>query len=224
MPDEITRESHYVPQATLKRWSLDGIHVSAYRLLVSHPNVPEWQKLTIRGLARQRDLYTTFEGEAEGDDFEKFITREIEEPGQEAIEKLLGNFKMKSAHWLAIAKFVVAQQMRTPLFFIEWVRGLNESMPATMEKALLELQQATAEELAEKACNPSDNYLKEKIRIRVEPVPDTPGLARFEAQLGSSRSMWLAFIRRMLTQLCRALQPPPLAPDEACWWRRMAAD
>ena len=38
---DITRESHYIPQATLKRWSLDGIHVSAYRLLVSHPNVVE---------------------------------------------------------------------------------------------------------------------------------------------------------------------------------------
>ena len=35
---------------------------------------------------------------------------------------------------IAIAKFVVAQQMRTPLFFIEWVRDLNESMPSTLEK------------------------------------------------------------------------------------------
>lgn len=70
MAGDITRESHYVPQATLKGWSLDGIHLSAYRLLVSHPNIAEWQTLTIRGLARQRDLYTTFEG----DHFEKFIT------------------------------------------------------------------------------------------------------------------------------------------------------
>ena len=77
---DITRESHYVPQATLKRWSVDGIHLSAYRLLVSHPNVPQWQNLTIRGLARQRDLYTTFEGDAEGDDFEKFITSESRSP------------------------------------------------------------------------------------------------------------------------------------------------
>jgi uncharacterized protein DUF4238 len=155
---DITRESHYVPQATLKRWSLDGIHLSAYRLLVSHPNVPEWQNFTIRGLTRQRDLYTTFEGDREGDDFEKFITREIEEPGQEAIERLLGNFKMKPAHWHAIAKFVVAQQMRTPLFFVEWVRGLNEAIPDTLEKVLLKLQQATADDLAAKDREAGDNY------------------------------------------------------------------
>ena len=55
---------------------------------------------------------------------------------------------MKPSHWQAIAKFVVAQQMRTPLFFIEWVRSLNRTMPAMLEKVLLELQQATAEDLA----------------------------------------------------------------------------
>lgn len=103
MAGDITRQSHYVPQATLRRWSLDGIHLSAYRLLVSHPNIPEWQTLTIRGLARQRDLYTTFEGDAEGDDVEKFITREIEEPGQDAIERLLGNSALVQ-HGIACAR------------------------------------------------------------------------------------------------------------------------
>ena len=65
------------------------MNVHAYRLLVSHQNVPEWQPQALRGLTKQRDLYTTFEGDQEGDDFEKFITREIEEPGQAAIEKLV---------------------------------------------------------------------------------------------------------------------------------------
>ena len=119
---EITRDSHYVPQATLRRWSEDGVNVHAYRLLVSHQNVPEWQPHSLRGLTKQRDLYTTFEGDHEGDDFEKFITREIEEPGQAAIEKLVANAKMKPTDWHSIARFVAAQQMRTPLFFIEWVR------------------------------------------------------------------------------------------------------
>ena len=49
---EITRESHYVPQATLRRWSEDGVNVHAYRLLVSHQNVPEWQPHALRGLPR----------------------------------------------------------------------------------------------------------------------------------------------------------------------------
>ena len=93
----ITRESHYVPQATLRRWSDDGVNVWAYRLLAPSENVDPWRPCAIRGLTKQRDLYTTFEGDKEGDDFEKFITREIEAPGQSAIEKVIGNLKMKPA-------------------------------------------------------------------------------------------------------------------------------
>ena len=150
------------------------------------------------GRPTRRELYTTFDGDVEGDDFEKFITREIEEPGQEAIERLLSNFKMKPAHWHAIAKFVVAQQIRTPLFFIEWVRGLNESMPSTLEKVLRDVQRASAEELAEKQSNPNDNYLADELRVRMQPVPGRPRLAYVEAQISSSRTAWLAFMRQML--------------------------
>lgn len=96
---DITRASHYVPQATLRRWSANGTHLYAYRILVSHPGVPEWRLHGIRGLVRQADLYTTFDGSTEGDDFERFIIREIEEPGQEAIEQLLAKGRMRPADW-----------------------------------------------------------------------------------------------------------------------------
>ena len=88
-------------------------------MLVSDPSVPEWERRPIRGLTRQRDLYTTFEGDREGDAFEIYLTREIEEPGQEAIERLIAKRKMKPADWRRIAMFVAAQHLRTPLFFVE---------------------------------------------------------------------------------------------------------
>ena len=88
---DITHDSHYVPQATLRRWSDDGTHVFAYRILVSHPNVPEWVEQSIRSVTRQADLYTTLEGDEESDRVERHITRVYEEPGQAAIERLLGD-------------------------------------------------------------------------------------------------------------------------------------
>ena len=200
MPD-IARESHYVPKATLRRWSDDGVHVWAYRLLVSHQNIPEWREHRIRGMTKQRDLYTTFEGDQEGDDFEKFITREIEEPGQAALEKLIGNFKMKPAEWHAVGKFVAAQQMRTPLFFIEWVRSINERMPETLKSVLKEIGQKPAAELAATNREPdAANYLREKVRVTVDPVADGNGLALVQTQISSSRTAWLRFMRRMLTE------------------------
>jgi hypothetical protein len=198
---DITRESHYVPQATLRRWSEDGVNVHAYRLLVSHQDVPEWQSYALRGLTKQRDLYTTFEGDQEGDDFEKFITREIEQPGQAAIEKLVANVKMKPADWHSIARFVAAQQMRTPLYFIEWVKRLNESMPETLQSVIDEIGRKSPAELAATEREPDTaNYLREKLRVTVEPVPDSGGVALVRAEVSSSRTAWLRFMRRMLTK------------------------
>ncbi len=200
MAAEITRESHYVPQATLRRWSEDGLQVWAYRILAPSSKVEPRQLCAIKGLTKQRDLYTTFEGDQEGDDFEKFITREIEEPGQTAIEKVIGNVKMKPADWDAVAKFVAAQQMRTPLFFIEWVRRINEEMPKTLESVLSELEQKSAAQNAAETHEPDHhNYLREKLRITSDPVPGGNALALVQAQVSSSRTAWLRFMRRMLT-------------------------
>ena len=201
VPD-ITRESHYVPQATLRRWSEDNVHVWAYRILAPTESIEPWQACAIRGLTKQRDLYTTFEGDHEGDDFEKFITREIEEPGQTAIEKVISRRKMKPKDWHAVAKFVAAQQMRTPLFFVEWVRRINEEIPETLESLLHELEQKSTVQLAADAHERGDehNYLREKLRITIDPVPGSEGLSLVQAQVSSSRTAWLRFMRRMLTE------------------------
>src|SRR5437868_5589916 len=54
---DITRNTHYVPQATLRRWSENGSHVYAYDILVPHASVPDWQRRGIKRVARQVDLY-----------------------------------------------------------------------------------------------------------------------------------------------------------------------
>jgi hypothetical protein len=90
----ITRNNHYVPQATLKRWSHDGERVWAYRLLASHHGVRQWRPELVARLTRQTDLYTEHRGGRDVDAFERFITRDFEEPGQKAIEKLLASMRM----------------------------------------------------------------------------------------------------------------------------------
>ena len=85
----LARNSHYVPQAMLWRWSDDDIHLYTYRIMVSAPSVPAWRRRPIRGLARQRDLYTVFGGGEELDDFERWLSSNYEQPGLEAIDKLV---------------------------------------------------------------------------------------------------------------------------------------
>lgn len=136
MAPEITHDSHYVAQACLRRWSSDGIHVYAYRALVSRPEVPEWRLRPIRGLAFQPDLYTSFTGGQEIDEFERWISREYENPGLEAVDKLLAGGRMGPSDWNSIARFVAAQDVRTPLNFIEFMKFCGEQMPAILEECV----------------------------------------------------------------------------------------
>lgn len=197
---DLARESHYVPQATLRRWSEDGVSVHAYRLLVSHPSVPEWELHGVRGLTRHRDLYTTFEGDREGDDFERFIGREVEDPGHAAIDKLMAKARMTPGDWHSIAKFVAAQQMRTPLFFIEWVKGLNASIPATLQSVLDEVGRPQPTDVVADRHAAGPDYLQDRLRISIQAVPGDSSVALVQAQFSSSRTAWLRFMRRMLTE------------------------
>ena len=98
MPQTV-RDSHYVPQATLRRWSVDGTRVHAYRVLVSREEVPAWELRSIKHVAYQRDLYIVASGGKKSDDFEHWVQREYEDPGFEAIEDLLASRQMTAAQW-----------------------------------------------------------------------------------------------------------------------------
>jgi hypothetical protein len=109
--------------------------------------------------------------------------------------------RLKSADWHSIARFVAAQQMRTPLFFIEWVKRFNESMPETLRSILDEVGRKSPAELGAAEREPDiANYLREKLRVTVDPVPDSGGVALVQAEVSSSRTAWLRFMRRMLTK------------------------
>ena len=202
MPD-ITRDSHYVPQATLRRWSNDGVYVYAYRILVSHDSVPEWVKQPIKSMTRQADLYTTLEGDEESDKFEKRFTHLYEEPGQAAIEKVLAGQRMMPREWNHIAMFVALQQMRTPLFFLEFVKRMNQQIPEILATVVKDyegrLEVASALKVSAQTSDP--NYLGDTLRVSIQPSAGPERATGITAQVSSSRAAWLATISGMLVRL-----------------------
>ena len=203
---DITHNSHYVPQATLRRWSEDGIHVYAYRILVSHANVPEWVKQPIKSITRQADLYTTLEGDEETDKFEKHITRAYEEPGQNAIEKLLSRQRMTPLDWNRIAKFVALQQMRTPLFFLEFVKRLNHEIPEVLAKVVKDYEERQQEHPAPNVTaqthgSNGSNHLGDTLRVSIQPDVGPAGETGITAEVSSARAAWLSTISGMLVRL-----------------------
>src|SRR5512139_2993363 len=86
---QVTHDNHFVPQSYLKRWSVDEHRVWCYRILVPNTEMPEWESRSVRGIAFQRDLYTSLAGGQETDDFERWLEAEVETPAQEAIERAI---------------------------------------------------------------------------------------------------------------------------------------
>lgn len=205
----ITRNNHYVPQATLSRWSSDNIYIHAYRILVSHPNVPEWTLRAISGIAYQPDLYTTFSGKEELDEFEHWIEREFETPGLEAIDKLLAQRRLSPVDWRAIARLVAAQDVRTPLNYILSMRRWDQEIPKILENSTREsikkLEIARKEGI--KLSPPGvRNEFSDLFRIHVSPPPNPDSdEASIQAEVILGRPFWIASMRHLLTGVAKTL-------------------
>jgi DNA-binding HxlR family transcriptional regulator len=203
---QITHDNHFVPQAYLKRWSNDGIHIACYRTLVSHKNVNEWQRLPIRGIAYQRDLYTSLVDAQESDEFEKWITTEFEAPANDVIEKLINGKELIASDWDKLVLYAASQDFRTPQNYIEMMGRLKEDLPGvmqrTLEKSVKELEAAKREGRKPKETPPEIETQLFENNLKIEIIPNTrpetkEGEIRVETIVG--RRLWLQALRHLLT-------------------------
>jgi Protein of unknown function (DUF4238) len=206
MPN-ITHDNHYVPRAMLKRWTQDGVHLWAYGLVVSRAEVAAWERKPIAGLALQSDLYTAFANGDEVDDFENFITRNFEEPGAVAIEKLINRARMTPEEFRSIGRYVVAQDVRTPLSFIESIQRFNKIIPDALKKSVddLEKRTETGQHIPRHRDVSLAGELQDAFRVRVEPKPDSD---RAVVRLGieSERSLWVRQMRHILLGVAKIVE------------------
>jgi hypothetical protein len=198
----IARASHYVPQAVLRRWSVDGNNVYSYRVLVSRAEVPEWESKPVRGVALQQDLYTVFSGGQEVDEFEQWINTEYEAPGLEAIDRLINASRLTPADWSAIARFVAAQDLRTPLNFLESRKRWAQQIPAILDECLHDAVEELVSLRSKSTAvppRPGPNELGRLLRVHIEPGTETNSdQALIRAQITVGRSLWIASMHLLL--------------------------
>ena len=222
----MTRDNHYVPRAALRRWSVDGRTVYARRLLVSDERVPPWSRMYIRGLAKYRDLYTVFSGHRESDEFEQWLTTRFEQPGNDAIEKILHGDRLTMDEWHALARYLAAQDLRTPQSFIylmnHWEKALPEVLDKTIRDATEKYQEAKRKGITLKAKNADDHPLAGLFKIEIVPKSQSDtGQAMVHAETTLGRRMWIADMRHLLMgaaeRLCRN-QWSIVEPAEGTEW------
>lgn len=199
----LVRENHYVPRALLRRWSTDGKTVWAYRLLVSHSNVPQWQKMSVRNLASQRDLYTISAGDQKLDAFERWITKEYEQPANRAIDKVLKGDRLKRHDWYSLARFVALQDVRTPSGFLDLMQQLERDLPGvldgTMREAVATLERAGPGEVVSREDGKEHNEFSELINVSIEKSPEPESNETFlRAEVILGRRSWIASMHHLL--------------------------
>jgi len=199
----LTRDNHYVQQALTRRWSDDGNNVYAYRTLVSHPSVNEWQVKSIKGLGEQRDLYTVFQGGRESDEFEHWIQKQFEDAGIAATEKVISGTRLTPADWHAALRYVAAQDLRTPLTFIEAVQRWGQELaPAHLTKFLKEAVEeilVLRVEGALPAPSPLSDAYAGSIKVKIDrPKDPVVGLAAVQLSVKIGRRLWIQNMRQLL--------------------------
>ena len=208
---QITHDNHFVPQLYLKQWSDDGIHIWAYRILVSHENVPEWDYRPISGVAYQRDLYTSYDNGQEVDDFEKWLETEFENPVQGSIMKVLKGKRLSGIDWEHLAMFLGAQDVRTPLSYLKSMERWNKSLPKLLEKTLEESVHRVEHKQnlgKDNQSSEKDNPLfKKTLKVEILPASESDlGQGYIRAQITPGRELWLESQKLLLTKTVKALQ------------------
>jgi hypothetical protein len=205
----IARDSHYVPQAMLKRWSSNAKDVFAYRTLVSYELVPLWGRRSIRGTAFQQDLYTDRVGTEDIDAFEKFITKEFERPGIEATAKLIEGRRLTRNAWNDVTRFMLLQDRRTPESYLEQTQWWHEELPALLErtltKSIAELESGRRQP-GTRVVPRSTIEFSSLFRFETRrPCETNTGTAEAGLSVVIGRKLWLASLRHALNGVVEKL-------------------
>ena len=220
---QLRANNHFVPASYLRRWAGGDGRISTYRLLVNHPSVPVWDRQSPRGLARLRHLYTSTLAGGETDEMERWLDTEFESPASNVIEMAISGARLSRGNYRVLARFVAAQDVRTPARLREVLERGREDVPAVMQKTLersvreLERAIASREALPPVPESTADAF---PARVRIRPGPDGEHCTiQVEATVG--RGYWQFQMRRLLTKtvehLCRHRWTILRAPTGVRW-------
>jgi hypothetical protein len=218
------RDNHFVPCVYLKNWAgVDG-KVATFRLLVPHTKFPTWRRYSPRALAYHSHLYTQTASGVVQDHFETWLDRDFERPAEEPLRKATTGGQMSRVEWQNLVRFVAAQDVRTPAYFWEQAKRLDEQLPSlmknTMENAIESLQESSkAVKTAELNSLPPEQ--REGLPLRVMVERDPSGGGQVGAEILRGRRLWLWIIRRHLKRSVSALLQHRwtiLAPAKGFTW------
>jgi len=215
---KITADNHYVPQGYLKQWATNG-GVWTYRLLVQHPNVPQWVQKSPVSLGSQRHLYTEVEEGNDLDELERWFNQSFETPSAESIRKVVEDDRLTPEDWDALVRFLAAQDLRTPKTYFEMTARWSKTLPALIENTLADsLQKVTELTKAGIVLPPPAPVVDKKTPFRVKADREA---GKIESAVLNGRRFWLRQIKDRLETTAKVLHQHRwtiLAPPKGLYW------
>ncbi len=96
----------------------------------------QWKQTSIKGLGWHQHLYTTALGADLSDELETYLEREIETPAADALRRAVSLSRLSKADWHVLARFVAAQDVRTPHSLLQMLQRQSESIGEDARRAL----------------------------------------------------------------------------------------
>ena len=192
----ITRNNHYVPQMYLQQWGTSN-KVYVYNLLVSNQHVPIWTQQSISRTASMPNLYTRMSNGIEFDDFEIRFNTDFETPAKIPLQKACNNEQLTSDDWTVLIDFILAQYVRTPMFYHISQAPLSDILKSTMEDFNITRRASTLN-----ATNMGD-FLPDKAKliplsVRLSDIPLDNNHVMVEIEVVRGKNMWLLVIDDIL--------------------------
>jgi uncharacterized protein DUF4238 len=207
---QLKREHHFVSQLYLKNWGDSKNRIWSYQLLAPRENFPKWRHLPIGGVAFQRDLYTVISNGQEDDSFERWIEAEFETPVIDSLSKVINNKKLALLDWNRLARFLAAQDVRTPLSYFESIERWQKELPKVLEKTLknsihtLDKYHHDGKPIPESSTKSEFFNQMFDVSISSNPLPET-NMREIRTEVITGRKFWLESQRLLLTKTCKVL-------------------
>jgi hypothetical protein len=179
----------------------------SYRTLVSRSEIRLWKPGSIKGVGYLSHLYTRLVAGSESDDVEKWLEREFETPAAEPLRKAVSDERLTSKDWQNLVRFLAAQIVRTPAYFVNKQPMWRELAPAVLDEVIRDVGHAlehakrtgTSPELPDA---PHSDLIPVRVTSEASQEAGTVGL---RMTVGLGRGMWLFAIKSALTQTAKVL-------------------
>jgi hypothetical protein len=219
------RDNHYVPCVYLKGFASSKERVFGYRTLVPRREIPPWRERPIKGVGHLLHLYTRIAAGRETDEIERWLDRDFETPAAEPIQKATSDSRLTPEDWRHLVRFLSAQMVRTPAYFVEnfprWQATLPDLMNSTLQESVRKLEAAKRSgEPITAPDAPNSDYLPVRVTAEVRPGQES---GHFKATMVVGRNLWLFNMRHLLsrtgaTRLLHEHRWSILAPCKGLTW------